>query len=200
MFNYYSVLAASQLFFTFLWSTGNTTDYNFALLWLNGLISHFCCYQWRLSKLCAVSALRAGIRSLVLWASRAKSWLATQRSMTCLRFRTPTSSSPHLYGALLLTLINRGWDGHCGQNALCYFLGEMGQHDKKMEGQLSAAACQALPYWWGQMLNSDLYKNSLLFCLCNFCSVCVNVGHVAWRDIVRFYLYFLGGSGLHKNV
>lgn len=27
-----------------------------------------------------------------------------------------------------------------------FFSGEMGQHDKKMEGQLSAAACQAVPY------------------------------------------------------
>lgn len=26
------------------------------------------------------------------------------------------------------------------------FSGEMGQHDKKMEGQLSTAACQAVPY------------------------------------------------------
>lgn len=43
----------------------------------------------------------------------------------------------------------RGWVSECGQTVWLFFFsfaGKMGQHDKKMEGQLSAAACQAVSH------------------------------------------------------
>lgn len=43
----------------------------------------------------------------------------------------------------------------------------MGQHDKEMEGQLSAAAGQAVPHWWGQMFNSDISLHCFAFSFYN---------------------------------
>lgn len=65
-----------------------------------------CSLQWPLSKLSAVSASRAGRKSSALLGWPVRSWRATQRLMTSLRFRTPTSSWPRPWVTLHRISIN----------------------------------------------------------------------------------------------
>lgn len=119
----------------YFWSTKNCLVKRFTL----------CSCQWPLSKLSAASALRAGRRSLALWDWAVRSWRATQRSTTSLRFRTPTSSWPRLCVTPCTSWLNKHnkyegrakirirtkiwsftWFDHV---VYLFFLGKMGQHD-----------------------------------------------------------------------